>query len=88
MLTFLFFPILVVLAYMADAKKGCFKESDRPLNSKLLEVRGPDGKPLSTQELVELSKIVRDKYGSDLSPEENAALIAKEASKQVKRYIR
>ena len=56
------FPALVILAWMADAKKFCFDDSDRELHSKLLEVRGPDGQPITQDKLIMLSKIVKAKY--------------------------
>jgi len=83
-ITLLFFPVLVALAYTADAKMWCFADSKRPLSSRLLEVRGPDG-PLSTEEIASLAKIVRDKYGESLDVEKNARLVAEEAEKLQKR---
>lgn len=86
--TFMMFPILVVLAWCADAKKFCFDDSQRALNSKLLEVKGPDGQPLSQEMLLKLSKIVKAKYGSNLPPERCAMLVAEEASKYLQKRSR
>jgi len=86
--TFLMFPVLVVLAWCADAKKFCFDDSHRALNSKLLEVCGPDGQPINQERLLELSKIVKAKYGSNLPPERCAMLVAKEVSKYLQKRSR
>eukprot|EP00658_Telonema_sp_P-2_P048972 TRINITY_DN3723_c0_g1_i7.p1 TRINITY_DN3723_c0_g1~~TRINITY_DN3723_c0_g1_i7.p1 ORF type:complete len:869 (+),score=224.76 TRINITY_DN3723_c0_g1_i7:158-2764(+) len=80
-----FFPVLVIVAFLADAKKWCFAESERTLSHKLLEVKGPDGQPLSTEDVLQLSKTVREKYGVGLTPEQNAELLAREAHRMQKR---
>jgi len=87
-ITFLMFPALVILAWMADAKKFCFDDSDRQLHSKLLEVRGPDGQPITQEKLIMLAKIVKAKYGSNLTAERSAMLVAREASKHLQKRSR
>lgn len=83
--TFLLFPVLVTLAYMADAKMWCFQDGRREMGGKLLSITGADGSPLSEATLKELSMAVVEKYGENLTPEQNAQLIVREAAKQRKR---
>jgi len=85
LITFLLFPVLVCLAYAADAKVLCFSDGERQMTSKLLEVRGPDGQPLDMATLTLLAQTVKDKYGDNMSDAQNAQMMAHEAHKQRKR---
>jgi len=84
-ITFLMFPLLVGLAYTADARMWCFADEKGEHTSKLLEVLGPDGKPLDVKVLKELAQSVIDKYGDDHTPEQNAQMMKVEAHRQRKR---
>lgn len=84
-ITFLMFPLLVGLAYAADARMWCFKDEKGENTSKLLEVLGPDGQPLDVKVLKELAQTVVDKYGDNHTPEQNAQMMKVEAHRQRKR---
>jgi len=85
-ITFLFFPILVTLAYLADS--GYFK-SHKKVSPKVLEVTTEGG--MSKAEKADIIRKVRAEFGDDLSDEEMqqcAQIVSSRSEKKSRAHYR
>jgi solute carrier family 8 (sodium/calcium exchanger) len=79
-LTFLWFPLLIVVAFLAD--KGYFSRGGVEAKKQMKKVSLDMAK---TKDLAKLDKEIRAKYGDDLTEEEVAQLITSEYGSSVSR---
>jgi solute carrier family 8 (sodium/calcium exchanger) len=74
LLTFLFFPVLVTLAYLADIGTFSGKTREEVVSSRVTAAE------MSKEELAEMIMKVRQQYGSNLTDEQAISVIEKETA--------
>jgi solute carrier family 8 (sodium/calcium exchanger) len=77
LLTFLFFPMLVILAYLADT--GYFSKGGKAGREEVLSSRVTAAE-MSKEELAEMIMKIRQQYGANLTDEQAISVIEKETA--------